>query len=591
MGWVKITLLDMIGEYKSVEVTPSPDGLSDLELQVLKQLREASEIMNQLHAMQVYKYSAALIEFLDVLEKYVPSPLEKQFAEYHALVKLNFGVHYQSDKTKFIPRGFTFDDIKAQWQEALKEWMGESRLSDLSQIAPNLQDVVFNLEFENKRPAWGNLYRGKLSEGWDAAIREKFAEEVSAVQNDPRKYPILTHQFSITNVTGDGYSITPYSQDKDMGPLIHRANDILLGIVKILNEQGVHNDLALYLKAVALDMHDCGRDFWRSDLAYLANTGRIQLSIGPVETYTEDEFLGQKADFQSVVSIVDETNTERLKKLTDILLGLESNLPVKERQYLHSSAPNPGNIIFSNVLYMAGAAAAGPATLAHSLPNPKEIKDVQTKANNFINLIRIKYKENLVPIMGYVLGEYVAKVYDSALGQVAFEWFIVGHEVSHAFGQAQDDPRKTLTRFYTPIEELKADASSMYNMQYLKNLGIMTPEVYAVAIDTYIAGLFRSMRLGLNRAHGKSNMMQFNYLLQNGGVEDVGGFVRPTDRFMEVLGNMVDEVITIEGRGDAKDAERFTKEYLPATPLASAILERINKAGVPVDICVKYNPL
>lgn len=581
------TTLDKVGDYVVVDVEqPNLSRFSKTQIQAIEELRKASVFMDALYAFQSYEDTLPILKLLSNLDSNIPDSLRKDFDTYRAMVQLNFGPHDQGTHEKFIP---LFD--KEQINEIIESCnlgFAETYKSHL------LVDRMFDMTIDSRKPEWGNQYSFMSLPAPEElqTIKEKFNDEVEKrkdLEYRSTHPPIFTHQFSRMNVGDLTYDVVPFYDDIKMKPYIQVANSHLIKAAELVKDSnpGLH----LYILEIVKDMVEGTWDYHRSDQAILNLNGDIQLSIGPVETYS-DHFLNKKADFQSIVSVVDNEAAAKLELLSnsDLILELERNLPTK-KEYLHQTAPQLGTIILSDALYMGGAAGAGPKTAAHSLPNPPEIQAVGTKKNMFMNIMRHKFDQSLVPSLELVLGNDVAKSYDIEAGWDAFTWFIIGHEVSHAFANPEQDPEETISEFYHPIEEAKADTSGMYNMSLLHDKGIISDEVYAISENTYVAGLFRSIRLGPERAHGKSNRMQLSYLIEHGGLEFDGDIISTTEDFHKVLGQMVNEIIEIEIQGDSKLAEKFLEDYNIIGEAEKTIVRKINDANIPIDLYVNWAPI
>ena len=86
-------------------------------------------------------------------------------------------------------------------------------------------------------------------------------------------------------------------------------------------------------------------------------------------------------------------------------------------------------------------------------------------------------------------------------------------------------PREELKELYSAIEEPKADVTGLFALQYMMDhakemgLGKLLPSDEAAErqlYTTYLASAFRSLRFGLNDAHGKGMAMQFNFFMDKG---------------------------------------------------------------------------
>ena len=165
------------------------------------------------------------------------------------------------------------------------------------------------------------------------------------------------------------------------------------------------------------------------------------------------------------------------------------------------------------------------------------------------------------------------------------------HELMHGLGPhnitvggRQTTVRQELKETYSAIEEAKADVSGLWALQQLADQGKIDPAIARTMYTTFLASAFRSIRFGVNEAHGRGIAMQLNYFL------DAGAFkVRPDGTFT------VDE--REDGRGrdraDARDHDAAGRGQLregqgPDRPLGvvrpavQKVLDRLT--GVPVDI-------
>ena len=103
---------------------------------------------------------------------------------------------------------------------------------------------------------------------------------------------------------------------------------------------------------------------------------------------------------------------------------------------------------------------------------------------------------------------------------------------------------------------------------------------------TFFAGIFRSSRFGAASAHGKANMMRFNFFTEE------GAFVRSTDGTYTVdfkktkaaMEKLVQRIIYIQGNGDYEAAKQWVETEGIVKPDLQNDLDRINSAGIPVDV-------
>jgi hypothetical protein len=104
---------------------------------------------------------------------------------------------------------------------------------------------------------------------------------------------------------------------------------------------------------------------------------------------------------------------------------------------------------------------------------------------------------------------------------------------------------------------------------------------------TFMAGIFRSIRFGAASAHGKANMVRFNYFLEEGAFvrdADSGRYSVDFERFGEAISGLSRLLLTLQGDGDYEGARELTETKGIITPTLQADLDRLTEANIPVDI-------
>ena len=106
---------------------------------------------------------------------------------------------------------------------------------------------------------------------------------------------------------------------------------------------------------------------------------------------------------------------------------------------------------------------------------------------------------------------------------------------------------------------------------------------------TYLAGLFRAVRFGIEQAHGRGAALQLNYLLREGGIEHREKdnlFAVHRGKFEPALTKLATELLEIEGTGDYDRAGRLLEEFGSLDAILLEALERTE--GLPVDVTFVY---
>src|SRR2546428_4403841 len=288
-------------------------------------------------------------------------------------------------------------------------------------------------------------------------------------------------------------------------------------------------------------------------------TGAIEPTIGPYEVY-EDEFFNFKAGFESFITIQDQAESAKLQKFAAELQDIENTLPIdpsRRNPKLGALAP----ITVSNEILRAGDARRGVQTAAFNLPNDERvIREKGAKRVMLKNVQDAKFAKTLVPISKVVLPPADQK-------NVSFEAFftqILVHELMHGLGphdisknSRPTTVRQELKETYSYLEEAKADISSLFAIQHMIDKGVLPKSLEPSLYTTFLASTFRSIRFGVNAAHGKAIAVQLNSLLDSRGfiVNPDGPLKVNPDRIKEGVTALTRDIMTIQAEGDYPKAK------------------------------------
>jgi hypothetical protein len=164
------------------------------------------------------------------------------------------------------------------------------------------------------------------------------------------------------------------------------------------------------------------------------------------------------------------------------------------------------------------------------------------------------------------------------------------HEISHELGPdfshwkaRQIDIREAIGPVYSGLEEAKADVVGMFGLKWLVDHGAMPKDGLPEYYSSYVAGIFRTLRFGTGEAHGRAEMMEFNYLVENHALTYSNGrYTVDFARMPGVLTQLAKILLTFEARGDRPGAEAWMTKYNKMQPELTKALEATN--GIPVDI-------
>ena len=327
-------------------------------------------------------------------------------------------------------------------------------------------------------------------------------------------------------------------------------------------------------------------DYYDSDVKWMELDATIEPTIGPYEVY-EDEWFNYKAAFEAFITVKDQTESAKLQKFAGALQDIENNLPIDPR-YRNPKLGALAPIAVVNTVFSAGDANRGVQTAAFNLPNDERvIREKGSKRVMLKNNQQAKFDKVLVPISKVALAA-------ADQGNVSFDAFfthILMHELMHGLGPHDIDVagrattvRQELKETYSAIEEAKADISGLFALQYLVDKGQLDRALEKTMYTTFLASSFRSLRFGINEAHGRGQAIQLNYLLDKGGftINGDGTFSVDTGKIKDAVIALTREIMTLQAEGSYAKAKQMIDTLGVSRPPTKAVLDKLS--AVPVDI-------
>ena len=430
---------------------------------------------------------------------------------------------------------------------------------------------------------------------WDRLDGDKpFVKDVKAKSLGARFYPAdMTKQefeawdekdkkniYTVVRRSAEGgLKLVPYHEEyKD---LVYKATALLRKAATLADNSEFKNYLLIRADAMEKD------DYQTSDLAWMdMKSNPIELIVGPIETY-EDLLYGYRTSYEAFVLIKDQAWSAKLARFATFLPELQKGLPV-DAKYKAEIPGSNSDLGAYDAVYYGGHAKAGSKTIAINLPNDEEVQLKKgTRRLQLKNVMRAKFDKILTPISKVLIAPAQRQ-------HVTFNAFFSNtmfHEISHGLGiketiTGKGPVRLALKDAASSFEEGKADLLGLYMIKKLFEKGEITEGVMMDYYVTFVASIFRSSRFGASSAHGKANMVRFNYFLEMGAFsKNTDGFYEVhTDKFNKAMDSLGNLLLTIQGNGDYNAAQNLIKTKGQMTEVLKADLDSLNKANIPVDI-------
>lgn len=408
-----------------------------------------------------------------------------------------------------------------------------------------------------------------------------YPKDMTKEEFEAADLPDKTSLYTFLRRNADGSLVTiPY---REMFPeQVKKASGLLKKAAALAEDAGLKKYLELRAEALLTD------EYQPSDMAWMdMKTNPIDVVIGPIETY-EDKLYGYKAAHEAYVLIKDMAWSERLAKYADFLPELQEGLPVPS-DYKKENPGTDSDLNAYDVVYYAGDCNAGSKTIAINLPNDEEVQKAKgSRRLQLKNAMRAKFDKILVPIADKLIAEDQREhiTFDAFFSNTMF------HEVAHGLGikNLVNDPnttvRQALKEHASALEEGKADILGLYMIKQLHEKGELAGDLHDYYV-TFMAGIFRSVRFGASSAHGKANMIRFNFFKEFGAFErsEVDGTYRVNfEKMEEAMTALSTVILTLQGDGDYEGVAELVADSAVIPEQLQADLDRLAEASIPVDI-------
>jgi len=535
-------------KYAKVDIAIDETVLSDPEKEALTKLVQAARVMDDIFFRQVWSGNAALQAKIDE-------------------------VHDYSHKQPFSPIGDNHDliyDLLRFYNINFGPW------DRLAEEAPFIGSIA--------KPKGANFYPEDMT-------KEEFETYIS---QNPEKAEELRGYFTVIRRQSGGLVTVPYSEEyKDLltraAVLMREAADILTNPANTAKfAKGVdYTTLAAYLRSRADAFF--ANAYRQSDMDWMdVENNIIDVTIGPYEVY-EDALFGYKASFEAFIAIRNPADSKKLEGIKKYLPKLEQSLPLPaEHKNPTRGSESPVSVV--DLVYSAGDTKAGVQTIAFNLPNDEAVREAKgSKKVMMKNISQAKFDKILVPIATQVLDP-------AQMDQVVFDAYFSNtlmHEISHGIGpgtiKKKDGTETTVNRelkeLYSFLEEAKADILGLYCTRVLVKEGFLDKATETKGYICFLPGFFRSIRFGATAAHGKANMMEFNFFREKGAIEfdpETEKFHVHVDKMPAAVEAMASKLLMIQALGDYDGAKAFIDLYSQSSPELEKLLGKLK--DIPTDI-------
>ena len=328
--------------------------------------------------------------------------------------------------------------------------------------------------------------------------------------------------------------------------------------------------------------------YFDSDIAWVSLVNpKFDVIFAPYETYLDD-FLGVKTSYGAAVLVRNEAESAKLDVFQKYVPDIQDSLPLAaEDRPSKRGLFSPMEVM--DAPYRAGDLRHGYQAVADNLPNDPRIHEQKgSKKIFFKNFMDARVNYVILPIAQRLLRADEAAL-ASADGYLASTMM---HEISHGLGPAfartsrgKQDIREAIGPAYSGLEEAKADIVGLYGLKWLVDRGNLPKEKLNGYYASEVAGIFRTVRFGVAEAHGRAEIMEFNFYFERGAITrdaTSGRYAIDFGRMPDAVAALAKELLVQEATGDRARVEAWFAKYGTIPPDLAKSLEAAS--DVPVDI-------
>lgn len=398
--------------------------------------------------------------------------------------------------------------------------------------------------------------------------------------------PDKTSLYTLVRRDENGKLMTVWYHDA-YAPQIKKAAKLLKEASKLAGDKEFANYLSLRADALLTD------DYFESDMAWMdVRNNNIDFVVGPIENYV-DALYGYKAAHEAFILIKDQAWSKQLAHYAELLPELQTQLPVEDKYKQEKPGADADLAVYDAVFYGGDCNMAG-KTIAINLPNDEKVQlQKGTRKLQLKNSMKAKFDNILVPISNVLMTP-------ESRENIKFEAFfsnVMFHEVAHGMGikntlDGKGTVRHALKEQYSAIEEAKADILGLFLVTKLSEMGEYTNSTLIENYTTFMAGIFRSVRFGASSAHGKANMLTFNFLEKEGAFtrNAEGMYSINYDKMKLAVEKLGGAILKAQGDGNYEFVKQWIETEGVIKPTLQADLDKVNGMGIPTDIYFEMSP-
>jgi hypothetical protein len=332
-------------------------------------------------------------------------------------------------------------------------------------------------------------------------------------------------------------------------------------------------------------------DYYASDIAWLElKDPKVDVIFAPYETYL-DGLLGVKTSYGASILIRNDVESRKLAMYQQQEAAMQQALPVDaaDKPSLEGHA-TPMEVVDAPL--RAGDLRYGYQAVADNLPNdPRVHAEKGSKKIFFKNFLDLRVDNVILPVAAKMMTPDQTK---DVSGE-GYTTAVILHEISHGLGPVYthvDGKQVTINEAigpaYSGLEEAKADVTGIFLAKWLVDEKLLPASELNSVYGSYVGGIFRTLRFGTGEAHGRAEMMEFNYLLGRGALKQGADGLYAIDyaAMPGVISDLCKTLLMFEAKGDRAGVEAWMTKY---DVMPAALTQALDATkGIPVDVTPEF---
>jgi len=517
----------------------------------------------------------------------------------------------ETDKKEPIETVKTIDQRISQWKE-IELTTDISQLSDNEKemlgifidISKIIDDIFWKQNFGNKEDILKKISSNDTLEfvtlnygPWD--IIEGKQSIISGFDEKPlgaQFYPKDIKYLPFINLKAEG-KLSPYTLIKrdDSGDLfitayheeykeeIEKIATLMIKASELTDNEQFANYLKLRAEAMLADKYLESDEAWMQVKDY-----KLDFLVGPVETRL-DNFFHNKAAYETFVLIRNDELSEKAKSYAKLLSNFQQCLPM-DKSYKEQPLTQDIDFGVYDAVYYAGMSNYGGKMLSLNRPYDIQVlKKYGSRKMMFKNVMDAKLNNILMPIAKIMVDSTQVNMVTSNAFSEENLLYEIGDKLGFNKTLKGEKVKDALKDYYTVIDKTRADLVRLYLAKELKNLGEIDASQLEQHYLTYVANVFRIVRLGDGVPEAKAGILVFNYLIEEKAVtrNENGTYLVNIEKMSSSIDELTTLIHKIEQDGDYKKAKEIaTDKAMIKEPLKTDII-KIHEQGVPIDVRFK----